>query len=86
MCCLVSQAVAATFMIKQLLAFFNKLDQESSQGLLMQLEDPNSVKPVSNVRDAQHSHKANTAAPFNAVCTCASFFPLAHVDACMLLM
>jgi len=50
MCCLVSQAVAATFMIKQLLAFFNKLDQESSQGLLMQLEDPNSVKPVSTSR------------------------------------
>eukprot|EP00775_Hariotina_reticulata_P002221 gene2221-2534_t len=39
-------AVAATFVIKQLLSFFSKLDQESSQGLLLQLEDPNSVKPL----------------------------------------
>lgn len=42
----VSLAVFATFVVKQVLAFYRKLDKDSCEALLLQLEDPNSVKPL----------------------------------------
>eukprot|EP00878_Enallax_costatus_P019349 GHUV01020412.1.p1 GENE.GHUV01020412.1~~GHUV01020412.1.p1 ORF type:complete len:306 (+),score=94.75 GHUV01020412.1:1639-2556(+) len=42
----VGLAVVATFVVKQVLAFYNKLDRDSCEALVLQLEDPNSVKPL----------------------------------------
>lgn len=42
----VSLALMATFVVKQVLAFYHKLDQDSCLALSLQLQDPNSVKPL----------------------------------------
>lgn len=42
----VGLAVVATFVVKRVLAFYSKLDKDSCEALLLQLEDPNSVKPL----------------------------------------
>eukprot|EP00882_Tetradesmus_deserticola_P021958 GHRQ01023814.1.p2 GENE.GHRQ01023814.1~~GHRQ01023814.1.p2 ORF type:complete len:122 (-),score=23.40 GHRQ01023814.1:261-626(-) len=42
----VSLALVATYVVKQVLAFWARLDKDSSEGLQLQIEDPSSVKPL----------------------------------------
>jgi dolichyl-phosphate beta-glucosyltransferase len=42
----VSLALAITFVVRQLLGFFRRLDRDSSTALCLQLEDPNSLQPL----------------------------------------
>ncbi|KAF6265307.1 nucleotide-diphospho-sugar transferase [Scenedesmus sp. NREL 46B-D3] len=42
----VSLALVGTYVVRQVLAFWARLDKNSSEGLQLQLEDPSSVKPL----------------------------------------
>jgi dolichyl-phosphate beta-glucosyltransferase len=42
----VSLALVATYVVRQVLAFWARLDKDSSEGLQLQIEDPSSVKPL----------------------------------------
>lgn len=42
----VSLALVATYIVRQVLAFWARLDKDSSEGLQLQIEDPSSVKPL----------------------------------------
>ncbi|WIA10119.1 hypothetical protein OEZ85_010326 [Tetradesmus obliquus] len=42
----VSLALVATYVVRQVLAFWARLDQDSSEGLQLQIEDPSSIKPL----------------------------------------
>lgn len=42
----VTLALVATYVVKQVLSFWTALDKDSTESLLLQLEDPDSVKPL----------------------------------------
>jgi dolichyl-phosphate beta-glucosyltransferase len=42
----VSLALVATYVVRQVLAFWARLDKDSSEGLQLQIEDPSSIKPL----------------------------------------